>query len=168
MQGHNRVIIAGTVTKDPQQGGTIGATNHMCRLSIATNRTWKDKTTGDKKEETEFHTVVGFGNTAGIWAQYIQKGSNILIEGRLKTRKYQKDGRDTWATDIIAEQFTFLPDNQKRGVASGTRPQANSADQHAYNKRMEASSGKQSNHEWAAPEKGQVGYTPPETDDIPF
>lgn len=156
MQGFNKVVIAGTVTKDPQQGGTIGATNHMCRLSIATNRKWTNKDSGQKMEETEFHSVVGFGKMAVIWAQYIQKGSNILIEGRLKTRKYQKNGVDTWATDVIAEQFTFLPDNQKRGVASGTRPQSNAVQR------------AQSNHRQPPPANQQQNFVPPETDDIPF
>lgn len=107
-RGVNKVIIVGNLGQDPEtrympSGGAV--TN----LTVATNRKWKDKQTGEQKEETEWHKVAAFGKLAEIMAEYLRKGSQVYIEGRLRTRKWQgKDGNDRYTTEIIADEMQML------------------------------------------------------------
>ena len=108
MASVNKVIIIGNLGKDPE-------TRHMpngdavCNIVIATSESWKDKTTGDKKETTEWHRVVFFRKLAEIADQYLRKGSQVYIEGSLKTRKWQdKDGQDRYTTEIVADEMRML------------------------------------------------------------
>src|SRR5690606_10564918 len=81
----------------------------VCNLSIATNRHWKDKATGEKREETEWHRVSFFDRLAEIAGEYLRKGSSCYVEGRLKTRKWQdKDGKDQYTTEIMAESLQLI------------------------------------------------------------
>ena len=104
---YNRGIIIGNITKDPElkalpSGGSV------CNFSIATNRTWMDKTSGKKQEAVEFHNVVVFGRMADNVAQYIRKGSQLLVEGRIQTRSWEgKDGKKNYRTEIVAESIQF-------------------------------------------------------------
>ncbi|KKW00238.1 MAG: Single-stranded DNA-binding protein [Parcubacteria group bacterium GW2011_GWA2_48_9] len=104
---YNRAIIIGNITKDPElkalpSGGSV------CNFSIATNRTWMDKTSGKKQEAVEFHNVVVFGRMADNVAQYIRKGSQLLVEGRIQTRSWEgKDGKKNYRTEIVAESIQF-------------------------------------------------------------
>ncbi len=89
-RGVNKVILIGTLGQDPEiryipNGGAVG------RLSIATNESWRDKQTGQQKEQTEWHRVVLFGKLAEIASEYLRKGSQVYIEGKLKTRKWTDD-----------------------------------------------------------------------------
>jgi len=103
----NKVIILGNLGKDPEvkelQNGKV------CNFSVATSCKWKDKTTGDRKEETEWHNVTCYGGLATVCASYLKKGSKVYIEGRIKTRKYEaKDGTERYITEIIADDLKML------------------------------------------------------------
>jgi single-strand DNA-binding protein len=103
----------------------------VTNLRIATSESWKDKNTGDQQERTEWHTVAMFGRLAEIAAEYLRKGSQVYIEGRLRTRKWQdKDGGDRWTTEIVAGEMQMLggrPDSSapaRSGSASASAPAA--------------------------------------------
>ena len=103
---YNRAILIGNVGKDPeirrtQSGGEVAT------FSLATSETWKDKTTGEKKETTEWHNVVVFNeHIANVVRDFVKKGTKLAIEAKIKTRKWQdKDGLDRWSTEIVIERF---------------------------------------------------------------
>ncbi len=107
-RGINKVIIVGNLGGDPEtrympSGGAV--TN----LTIATNESWKDKASGERKERTEWHRVAMFNRLAEIAAEYLRKGSQVFIEGKLRTRKWQdKNGQDRYTTEIIADEMQML------------------------------------------------------------
>ncbi|MEM6511816.1 MAG: single-stranded DNA-binding protein [Pseudomonadota bacterium] len=107
-RGINKVILVGNLGNDPDtrympSGGAV--TN----LSIATSESWKDKQTGEQKERTEWHKVAMFGRLAEIGAEYLRKGSQVYIEGTLRTRKWQdRDGNDRYTTEVIANEMQML------------------------------------------------------------
>jgi single-strand DNA-binding protein len=119
MASVNKVIIIGNVGRDPEtryspNGGAI------CNLSIATTRNWKDKASGEKREETEWHRVVFYDRLAEIVGEYVKKGRPIYVEGRLKTRKWQdKDGAEKYTTEIIAEEMQLLGAREGGGGGGG-------------------------------------------------
>ena len=107
MAGVNKVIILGNLGADPElRSSPSGVTT--CRLSIATSMNWTDKSSGEKKEKTEWHRVVFFFLFAEVIDQYLKKGQQLYIEGRLQTSKYEKDGIERFSTDIIGESFNFI------------------------------------------------------------
>ena len=104
MASINKVILIGNLGRDPEVRYSPNG-NAMCNVTIATSRNWKDKTSGDKVEETEWHRVVFYDRLAEIAGEYLKKGRSVYVEGRLKTRKWQdKEGKDNYTTEIIAEQ----------------------------------------------------------------
>ena len=113
MAGVNRVIILGNLGAEPEirqlpSGGAV--TN----VRIATSETWKDKNTGEKKEQTEWHRVIFFNRLAEIAGEYLRKGSKVYIEGALRTRKWQdKEGRDQYTTEIVAKEMQLLDSRQQ-------------------------------------------------------
>lgn len=102
----NRATIIGRVTRKPELRALPNG-NKVCNFSIATNYSYKNKDTGEKVEETDFHNVVSFGKQAEVIAQYVIQGQEILAEGRLRTRSWEKDGQKHYATDIIMDKFEF-------------------------------------------------------------
>ncbi|MCC2595965.1 single-stranded DNA-binding protein [Pusillimonas sp. MFBS29] len=109
MASVNKVILVGNLGRDPEvRYSPDGAA--ICNVSIATTSTWKDKATGEKREETEWHRVVFYNRLAEIAGEYLKKGRSVYVEGRLKTRKWQdKDtGADRYSTDIVADQMQML------------------------------------------------------------
>ena len=96
------MILLGRLGRDPKTSDAQGLA--ICRLALATTRRYKGRD-GEKKEETEWHNVVMFGKTAEIAQQYLQKGSEVYIEGRLRTRSYEKDGVKRYSTEIIGESM---------------------------------------------------------------
>jgi len=124
-RGINKVILVGNLGNDPEtrylpDGGAV--TN----ISIATSESWKDKNTGQKNERTEWHRVVFFRRLAEIAAEYLKKGSKVYIEGKLRTRQWEKDGQKHYSTEIIADEMQMLdslgdspePQPQDRGGSS--------------------------------------------------
>src|SRR5258705_12590267 len=118
MASVNKVILIGNLGRDPEtrympDGGAI--TN----ISVATTDVWKDKN-GEKQEKTEWHRVAFFGKLAEIAGEYLKKGSQVYVEGRLQTRKWQdKDGNDKYTTEIVAQQMQMLGSRQGMGGAGG-------------------------------------------------
>ena len=108
MSGVNKQILVGRLGKDPEarnlDNGAMVAT-----FSVATSETWKDKTTGEKKESTEWHNVVCWRGLAEIASRYLKKGNMVYIEGKTCHRKYQaKDGSDRYITEVVADQLVML------------------------------------------------------------
>lgn len=118
MASVNKVILVGNLGRDPEtrympDGGAI--TN----ISIATTSTWKDKN-GEKQESTEWHRVAFFGKLAEIAGEYLKKGSQVYVEGKLRTRKWQdKDGSDKYTTEVIADAMQMLGSRQGMGGGDG-------------------------------------------------
>jgi len=103
---YNKVIVVGNLTRDVELK-TMPSGDSVCNLSIATNRTWKNKNSGEKEQEVEYHNIVIFGKMADSVAQYMTKGSEMLVEGRLKTSSWETDGVKKYKTEIIAENVRF-------------------------------------------------------------
>ena len=108
MASVNRVTIIGNLGKDPETRYAPSG-DAVTNITVATTETWKDKATGEKREATEWHRVVFFGKLAEIAGQYLKKGSQVYLEGKLKTRKWQdKDGADRYTTEINADELKML------------------------------------------------------------
>lgn len=112
MASVNKVILIGNVGRDPEvRYAPSGAA--VCGFSIATSRAWKDKSSGERQEETEWHRLVAYDRLGEIAGEYLKKGSSVYIEGRLKTRKWtDKDGTDRYTTEIIVAELTMLGSRQ--------------------------------------------------------
>ena len=123
-RGINKVILVGNLGKDPEvryspNGGAVA------NVTLATSESWKDKTTGEKKESTEWHRVVFFGRLAEIAGEYLKKGAQIYVEGRLQTRKWQdKEGKDRYTTEIVAGEMQMLGSREGRGAPSSDYDQS--------------------------------------------
>ena len=118
MASVNKVIIVGNLGKDPEVRYTPNG-DSVTNVTIATTDTWKDKGTGEKKEATEWHRVVLFRRLAEVAGQYLKKGSQVYIEGRIRTRKWQdKDGQERYTTEIEAEEMKMLGSRQGQGEPS--------------------------------------------------
>ncbi|GMQ96466.1 MAG: single-stranded DNA-binding protein [Gammaproteobacteria bacterium] len=120
-RGINKVILVGNLGKDPEvkympSGGAVA------NVTVATNESWKDKQTGEKQERTEWHNVVFFGKLAEIVGEYLRKGSQVYVEGRLQTRKWQdRNGQDRYTTEIVASEMQMLG-GRGGGVDSNSSP----------------------------------------------
>lgn len=108
MASVNKVILVGNLGRDPEvRYSPDGAA--ICNVSIATTSNWKDKNSGERREETEWHRVVFYNRLAEIAGEYLKKGRPVYVEGRLKTRKWQnKEGVDQYTTEIVADQMQML------------------------------------------------------------
>ncbi|HST00700.1 MAG TPA: single-stranded DNA-binding protein [Usitatibacter sp.] len=161
MASVNKVIIVGNLGRDPEtrympDGGAI--TN----ISVATTDKWKDKN-GEMQEKTEWHRVAFFGKLAEIAGEYLKKGSQVYVEGRLQTRKWQdKDGQDKYTTEIVANQMQML--GSRQGMGGGGRDAAHEGGEAAGGggSRPSASASK------PAAKAGTGGKFDDFEDDIPF
>ncbi len=131
MRGVNKVILVGTLGKDPEMRYTAGGAA-VCNLSLATNHKWKNKQTNEWQEETEWHRIVLFGNSAENAGKFLTKGSQAYIEGRIQTRKWQDNqGQDRWTTEVVGHDIQFLgggrqsqqPNNQGQPSQQGQSQQ---------------------------------------------
>jgi len=115
-RGINKVILVGNLGADPETR-YMPSGSAVTNLSVATSESWKDKQTGEQNERTEWHKVVMFDRLAEVAAEYLRKGSQVYIEGKLQTRKWQdRDGNDRWTTEIRASEMQMLGG---RGGAGG-------------------------------------------------
>jgi len=160
MASVNKVILIGNLGRDPEtrympDGGAI--TN----ISIATTDTWKDKQ-GEKQEKTEWHRVAFFGKLAEIAGEYLKKGSQVYVEGRLQTRKWQdKEGVDKYTTEIVADRMQMLGSRQGMGGGGG-------ADRDSGGDREGSSAGASRPAGAAKPAGKPAGKFDDFEDDIPF
>ena len=107
-RGINKVILVGNLGADPETR-YMPSGSAVTNLSVATSESWKDKQTGEQTERTEWHKVVMFDRLAEIAAEYLRKGSQVYIEGKLRTRKWQdQSGNDRYTTEIIADEMQML------------------------------------------------------------
>jgi single-strand DNA-binding protein len=144
-RGVNKVILVGNLGKDPETK-YMPSGDCVCNFSIATAESWKDKTSGEKVEKTEWHNIVMYRRLAEIAGEYLRKGSQVYIEGKLKTRKWQdKSGADRWTTEIEAREMQML------GARGG-----------------DAGMGAPARQQSAPPPAAAAGGGPDYEDDIPF
>lgn len=119
----NKVIILGNLGKDPESKHTANGTS-VSNFSVATSETWKDKSTGERKEATEWHRVVAFGRTAEVVNEYLTKGSKVFVEGKIQTRKWQdKEGNDRYTTEILANNIKMIGGKSESGSQQAQPPQ---------------------------------------------
>lgn len=107
-RGINKVILVGNLGNDPEVRATASG-SRVATISVATSDSWMDKNTGQRQERTEWHRVVFFNRLAEIVEQYLNKGSQVYVEGRLQTRKWQdQNGQDRYTTEIVANEMQML------------------------------------------------------------
>ena len=125
MASVNKVILVGNLGRDPDVRNMPNG-DAVCNFSIATTDSWKDKSSGQKQERTEWHNIVMYRRLAEIAGEYLKKGSSVYIEGRLQTRKWQdkEDGHDRYTTEIIADQMQMLGSRGDGGGQAGGGGQA--------------------------------------------
>ena len=115
MASVNKCILVGNLTRDPELR-SFPSGDQVANVSLATNDRWKDKNTGEQKEHTEFHRLVFNGRLAEIAGQYLRKGSQIYVEGSIRTRKWaDKDGQDRYSTEVRVDQMQMLGGKQDGG-----------------------------------------------------
>jgi len=154
-RGINKVIIVGNVGGDPETR-YMPSGSAVTNLTVATNESWKDKQTGEQKERTEWHRVAMFNRLAEIAAEYLRKGSQVYIEGKLRTRKWQdKSGNDRYTTEIIADEMQMLGGRGGSGGGGGNFGDKNQGGQ---------SGGGKGGGSSAPPQPGPDDFD----DDIPF
>jgi single-strand DNA-binding protein len=154
----SKVFIAGNLTRDPELKALPSGAN-VASFGMATNRVWKDQN-GEKKEATEFHNIVVFGRQADTCAQYLKKGQQALVEGRLQTRSWEKDGQKQYRTEIVADRVQF---GSKTGSGGGSEVRGDGAPRPPREKKEDTSA--------QAGDKGNEIEYPAENispDDIPF
>jgi len=121
MASVNKAIILGNIGKDPEVKYTASG-EAICNITVATSESWKDKATGEKKELTEWHRISFFGKLAEICGQYLKKGSQVYVEGSIRTRKWtDKDGHERYTTEIKGDQMTMLGGKQSNDSAPAER-----------------------------------------------
>ena len=119
MASVNKVILIGNLGRDPEVRYAASG-SAICNVTIATSRQWKDKTSGERQEETEWHRVVFYDRLAEIAGEYLKKGRPVYVEGRLKTRKWtDKDGVEKYTTEIVATEMQLLGSREGGGGGSG-------------------------------------------------
>lgn len=120
-RGINKVIVVGNMVADPDvrynQGGSA-----MMLSRIATSEQWKDKNTGEKRENTEYVNLVAYGKVAEIFGEYVHKGDRMYIEGKLQTRKYEKDGVEKYVTQVVVMSMLMLNSKNSEGPRTTQPP----------------------------------------------
>ena len=174
MASVNKVIVLGNLGRDPEVRYTPSG-SAVCNLRIATTRNWKSKDSGEKMEETEWHSVVLYDRQAEIAGEYLKKGRPVYIEGRLKTRKWtDKEGAEKYTTEIIADSMQLLGGREGGGGGAGG---GSDEDGGGYSDRSERSAPQQRSAPASrpapqaasrpAPQKSSTGFDSMD-DDIPF
>ena len=158
MASVNKVIIVGNLGRDPETR-YLPSGEAVTNISVATTETWKDKASGEKKEATEWHRVAFFGRLAEIAGEYLKKGSQVYVEGSLRTRKWQdKDGQDRYSTEIRADVMQMLGRREGGGAPREMPDEQRGSSRPAGKPAGEASAGS----------KKPAGKFDDMEDDIPF
>ncbi len=119
-RGINKVILVGNIGKDPEVRYTASG-SAITNITMATSESWRDKTSGEQQERTEWHRVVFFNRLAEIAGEYLKKGSQVYVEGSIRTRKWQdKDGQDRYTTEVVANDMQML--GGRSGSEGADRP----------------------------------------------
>jgi single-strand DNA-binding protein len=162
-RGINKVILIGHLGADPETRAMPSGMT-VANLRLATTESWKDKQSGEQQERTEWHNVALFGRLGEIAAEYLRKGSQVYIEGRLRTRKWQdKEGRDRYTTEIVGNEMQML------GGRCGTSAAAGGGERYAEGSRAEGSESAASPASAPSGAAAGAGASPDEfDDDIPF
>lgn len=117
MASVNKVIIVGNLGKDPEVR-YMPSGSAICNVNVATTRQWKNKESGEKQEETDWHRIVFFDRLAEIAGEYLKKGRSVYVEGRLRTRKWtDKEGKDQYTTEVVATEMQMLGGREGMGGA---------------------------------------------------
>lgn len=130
-RGINKAIIVGNLGADPEVRYTQGGST-VANVNVATSDTWKDKSSGQTQERTEWHRIVFFNRLAEVVGEYLRKGAKIYVEGRIQTRKWQdQDGQDRYTTEIVGNEMQMLDSRSGGGQSQsgGQRPQPQSQQQ---------------------------------------
>ncbi len=132
----NKVILIGNVGKDPEVR-TSQSGSRFCNLTLATSESWKDKTTGERKENTQWHRIVIFNDAlVGIAERFVRKGSKLYLEGQLETRKWTNDeGKEQYSTEVVLRPYRgdlTLLDSKRDGESSGSYSNNNGDSKPAY------------------------------------
>jgi single-strand DNA-binding protein len=121
-RGINKVILIGNLGADPETRAMPSGTT-VANLRVATSESWRDKQTGEQQERTEWHRVALFGRLAEIAGEYLRKGSQVYIEGSLRTRKWQdKQGNERYSTEIVGNELQMLGGRSGAGAGAGSSP----------------------------------------------
>jgi single-strand DNA-binding protein len=168
MASVNKVIIVGNLGKDPEVR-SFPSGDRVANVTIATTDKWKDKQSNEMREATEWHRVVFNGRLAEIVEQYLRKGSQVYVEGSLRTRKWtDKDGVDKYTTEIRADQMQMLGSRQGMGGPSGDDDGGSGGQSGGYSRPAPASRpAAQAPRQAPAPAKSASGFDDMD-DDIPF
>lgn len=160
----NKVFLYGRLGQDPELRHTQSG-NAVCNLSVATSKSWVDKS-GQKQSATEWHRVVVWGKTGDNCAKYLAKGREVIVEGELQTRSWDDNGTKKYATEIVASSVQFVGgsgDNAGRGGGNEAAGRTQSRQASRPQNNAPSDSG------WGGfNESAPVGYMPPNLDDIPF
>lgn len=139
MSGVNKVILVGNLGKDPEvRNLENGAT--VANFTIATTESYKDKTTGEKKDITEWHNIVLWRGLADIAAKYLHKGDMIYLEGKLRTRSWEKEGVTRYTTEVVGDNMTMLSTRKSSNAGGGTAATTASTPSYTGNNEVPASS----------------------------
>lgn len=162
MSGINKVILIGRLARDVDMKYSANG-NAIANISLATSETWKDKNTGDKKEKSEFHSVVIFGKLAEIAQQYLTKGSQVYLEGKLQTRKWQdkNTGQDRYSTEVVIDF-----NGQMQMLGGGPNSSVNNTNNHNNNvQNQQVNNGPNPEYQQAMNAQAPNGF---DTEDVPF
>ena len=131
-RGINKVIIVGNLGADPDSRA-MPSGNAVTNISVATSESWNDRDTGEKQEKTEWHRVVFFNRLAEIAAQYLKKGSQVYVEGKLQTRKWEdKEGNERWTTEVVANQMQMLGDRMSNDMSNDNASSSQSSSDYDF------------------------------------
>ncbi|MBW3568391.1 MAG: single-stranded DNA-binding protein [Proteobacteria bacterium] len=155
-RGINKVIVVGNLGADPDVRYSANG-NAVTKIRVATSEQWKDKQTGETQERTEWHRITAFGRLAEIMGEYLKKGSQVYIEGKLQTSTYEKEGQTHYSTDIICNEMQMLGGRGGQGGNQG------GGDFGGSNNRSQGNQGKPAGDQSRAPAGGDDF-----DDDIPF
>ena len=167
-RGINKAIIVGNLGADPETRYTAGGTA-VTNLSVATSDSWRDKTSGEMQERTEWHRIVFFARLAEVAGEYLRKGSKVYVEGRIQTRKWQgQDGQDRYTTEIVGNEMQMLDSKGSGGSGGGSAPFSGSQQSQPQRPQQQPARAQGQQQQPQQQPAGDPGFDDDLDDDIPF